>query len=135
MEKVVMRTSHTATGFCCDCELLPGWVVAGPKNWDRFKDYVQESIDFFLECAREDGDEYPAVFDGEYEVEYKMDACALLAYYQGFITFSGLEKFTGINQKQLAHYAAGRSFPRKKQEERIIAGLHSLGHRLLTVSF
>lgn len=119
MEKVIMQTSYTATGFCCICEQLPGWLVTGSKNFGKFKDYVQESIDLYIQVAKEDGGEYHSVFDGEYEVVYDMDACALLGYYQKIISFAGLQSLSGINQRQLAHYVAGRSKPRPKQAEKI----------------
>lgn len=134
MEKVVMKTSHTDSGFCCMCDLLPGWTVSGSKDFRKFKAYVQESIDFYLDCARKDGDEYPAVFDGEYEVVYLFDTCGLLNYYQGILSFSGLQAITGINQKQLAHYAAGRSKPRPQQVKKIEEGIHAFANELRTVS-
>lgn len=80
MEKVVMETARTESGYCCACDLLPGWVVAYSGDFDGFKKYVQESIDFYLEGAREDGTPYPAVFDGEYEVEYHFDIRSLLEF-------------------------------------------------------
>lgn len=134
MEKVIMKTSHTPDGYCCMCDLLPGWTVSGSKDFGRFKAYVQESIDFYLDCARKDGDPYPAVFDGPYEVAYQFDTCALLNYYQGILTFSGLQAITGINQKQLAHYAAGRSRPRLQQVKKIEEGLHAFAKELQTVT-
>lgn len=87
MEQVIMKTSHTETGYCCTCDLLPGWTVSGSKDFKRFKVYVQESIDFYLDCAKKDGDKYPAVFDGKYEIIYLFDTCALLNYYQGILSF------------------------------------------------
>ena len=129
-----MKTSHTGSGFCCSCDLLPGWTVSGSKDFKKFKAYVQESIDFYLDCARKDGDEYPTVFDKAYEVIYQFDTCALLNYYQGILSFSGLQAITGINQKQLAHYAAGRSKPRPQQVKKIEDGLHALANELRTVS-
>lgn len=129
-----MKTSHTDSGFCCMCDLLPGWTVSGSKDFRKFKAYVQESIDFYLDCARKDGDEYPAVFDGEYEVVYLFDTCGLLNYYQGILSFSGLQAITGINQKQLAHYAAGRSKPRPQQVKKIEEGIHAFANELRTVS-
>lgn len=129
-----MKTSHTDSGFCCMCDLLPGWTVSGSKDFKKFKAYVQESIDFYLDCARKDGDEYPAVFDGEYEVVYLFDTCGLLNYYQGILSFSGLQAITGINQKQLAHYAAGRSKPRPQQVKKIEEGIHTFANELRTVS-
>lgn len=83
MEKVIMNVARTDTGYCCDCDLLPGWVVAHGGDFDEFKKYVQESIDFYIDCARKDGDAYPAVFDGQYEVVYKFDVASLLEYYRG----------------------------------------------------
>ena len=116
------------------CDLLPGWTVSGSKDFGRFKAYVQESIDFYLDCARKDGDSYPPVFDDPYEVVYQFDTCALLNYYQGILTFSGLQAITGINQKQLAHYAAGRSRPRPQQVKKIEDGLHAFAKELQTVT-
>lgn len=104
------------------CDLLPGWTVSGSKDFKRFDAYVKESIDFYIDCARKDGDPYPAVFDGEYEIVYQFDTCALLNYYQGILSFSGLQALTGINQKQLAHYAAGRSKPRAQQVKKSKTG-------------
>ncbi len=134
MRKVIMNVSRTDTGYGCNCDLLPGWVVAGDENFDEFKKYVQESIDFYLECAREDGTPYPSVFDEEYEIIYKFDVAALLEYYRGIFSFSALQTITGINQKQLCHYASGLSKPRPRQAEKIASGLHKLAQDLLTVT-
>ena len=134
MEKVIMNVARTDTGYCCDCELLPGWGVAHGGDFDEFKKCVQESIDFYIDCARKDGDAYPAVFDGQYEVVYKFDVASLLEYYRGIFSFSALQTITGINQKQLCHYASGISKPRPKQAEKIASGLHRLAKDLLTVT-
>ena len=63
MEKVIISTSKTENGFSASCELLPGWVVAFTGNFSGFAKYVQESVDFYIECAKEDKREYPKVFD------------------------------------------------------------------------
>lgn len=73
MKKVIINTVRTEDGYCCTCSLLPGWVVARSGDFDEFKQYVTESVDFFIECAKEDGVEYPAVFDGEYYIVYTFD--------------------------------------------------------------
>lgn len=134
MKQVVMKTGYSDTGYCCMCDLLPGWTASGGKDFKKFKAYVLESISFYLECARKDGDEYPAIFDEKYEVVYQFDVCALLNYYQKVLSFAGLQVVTGINQKQLAHYAAGRSKPRPQQIKKIENGLHALADELRTVS-
>ena len=134
MEKVVMNTARTEKGYSCACELLPGWVVAYTGDFDGFRDYVKESVDFYIEGAKEDGTPYPAVFDGEYEIVYKFDVQSLLEYYRGIFSFSALQTITGINQKQLAHYASGISKPRQAQADKIAKGLHKLAEELLLIT-
>lgn len=73
MEKVVMHTGYSSTGFGCVCDLLPGWTVSGGKDFGKFDAYVRESIEFYLDCCRADGTPYPAVFDGSYELTYVLD--------------------------------------------------------------
>ena len=55
--------------------------------------------------------------------------------YEGIFTKSGLEKLTGINQKQLWHYANGISRPRQAQKQKIENALHRLGSELMSLSF
>ncbi|WP_455996906.1 hypothetical protein [Phocaeicola barnesiae] len=134
MDKVVIETARTENGYSGACELLPGWIVASSGNFENFKKEVVDSIRFYVDCAKKDGEEYPAVFDGEYELVYKFDVQSLLLYYQGIFSFSALQTITGINQKQLAHYAAGRSKPRPQQAEKIAKGLHDLAKDLMSVT-
>ena len=48
--------------------------------------------------------------------------------------FYSLETITGINQKQLAHYASGISKPRPKQAQKIAQGLHRLAKEMMVVT-
>ena len=134
MEKLIMDTGITETGYCCSCSLLPGWVVSGNGDFQQFKKEVRESIDFYVSCAREDGDSYPHILDTDYEIVYKFDVRSLLEYYRGIFSFSALQTITGINQKQLAHYASGISKPRPRQSRKIADGLHHLAKELMTVT-
>ncbi len=134
MEKVIINTARTENGYSCNCSLIPGWIVACSGSFEDFKKEVVESIEFYIECAKADGDKYPTVFDGEYDLIYKFDVQSLLEYYRGIFSFSALQTITGINQKQLAHYASGLAKPRKPQEEKIANGLNKLGKELLQVT-
>lgn len=125
-----MKTTHTATGYGCTCDLLPGWTTSHGHDFRKFDQYVRDSIAFYVDCARMDGEEYPKVLDSEYEIEYQFDVPAMLHYYQGILSFSGLQRITGVNQKQLAHYAAGRSRPMKRQAMKIIDGIHAFANEL-----
>lgn len=121
-----MKTTKTEEGYSCACDLLPGWVVAYTGSMEGFKKYVQESVDFWLEGRKEKGEPYPKIFDGEYEIVYDFDIATLLDYFRGIFSFSALQTITGINQKQLCHYASGISKPRPRQTEKIKAGLRQL---------
>lgn len=134
MERIIMNVARTENGYSCTCDLLPGWIVAKSGDFEDFKKYVNESVDFYLECAKEDNVEYPAVFDGEYEIVYKFDVQSLLEYFRGIFSFSALQTITGINQKQLCHYASGVSKPRKEQAKKIADGLHRLAKELESVT-
>ena len=72
--------------------------------------------------------------DGEYEIEYVIDALSLMNYYvkAGIFTLAALEKITGINQKQLWAYTNGTR-PRKAQSEKIISGFFRLSKDLDSV--
>ena len=77
-------------------------------------------------------DQWPAQLKkGDYKVEYKLDAPSFLSYYKGFLSLAGLERITGINQKQLSNYLNKRSTPRPKQVERINEGVHKFAEELL----
>lgn len=134
MEKVVIKTSRVDDCYSGACEILPGWVVACTGSFEDFQKEVKDSIRFYVDCARKDKEEYPAIFDNDFELVYKFDVQSLLLYYQGIFSFSALQAITGINQKQLAHYAAGRSKPRAQQAEKIANGLHKLAKDLMTVT-
>ena len=134
MSILILNTSKTPEGYSASCDLLPGWVVAFTGNFDEFKEYVLESIDFFVECAKNDGEEYPAIFDEEYQISYKFDIQSLLCHYQNIFSFAALQHITGVNQRQLWHYAAGRSKPRRSQAEKIVASLNKLGKELTTLT-
>lgn len=134
MKRVDIRVAKTDNGYCADCELLPGWVVAVSGDFQELEKEVKESIGFYVDCAKEDKEEYPTIFDSKFELKYVFDVESLLCYYSKIFTRASLEHITGINQKQLSHYACGRSKPRKDTAEKIINALHALGRELVAVS-
>lgn len=133
MSALILTTALTPSGYCCTCDALPGWMVAHEGDFEAFKAYVEESLDFYIEGLEADGEPIPAELQGERRVEYRFDMQSLLEHLRPLFTFSALERLTGIHQKQLAHYAAGRSTPRPAQAEKFNAALHALGERLTAV--
>jgi predicted RNase H-like HicB family nuclease len=75
----------------------------------------------------------PKILTGNYGVAYHMDVPSVLNYYKGIFTLSALERLTGINQKQLQHYATGLKNPRQAQSHKIEEAFHRLGSELLAI--
>lgn len=102
-----------------------------------FGDTAKEAMQDFYECYEEakninaaEGKETPEL---EFEIEY--DVSSFLNYYSGILSKSGLEKITGISQKQLWHYSSGTKRPKPKTKEKIQAGLHRFAKDLSQVTF
>ena len=134
MKKVLVSVSKTDNGFSASCDLLPGWVVAFTGNFDEFVAYVKESIDFYVACAKEDGEEYPAIFDEDYSFIFRMNTQSLLLYYNKILSRAAIARLTGVNEKQLGHYLCGISKPREKQSEKIRKGIHKFAEELYNIT-
>ena len=79
-------------------------------------------------------DRWPEQLKGEYELEWKLDVQSFLDYYSAFISLAGMERITGVNQKQLSNYVHHRAKPRRQQVDRIRDGLHKFAHELLSLT-
>lgn len=132
--EVIVRVGKTDNNYAAYVEGLDGFVCAA-DTFDELKKEVADGIEFHLEGLRDDGDDIPDAFNGEYILVFKWNIEGLLDYYRGVFTLAALERITGINQTQLGHYAAGRSKPRKQQVQKIEKALHHLGQELSTISF
>ena len=108
-------------------------VVATGSTIAEIKANLLDAIDVFIESCKEVGCEIPKILQGDYQIEFAMDVQSLLNLYQTIFTKAGLERLTGINQKQLWHYANGHSVPRRAQVLKIENALHRLGAELLSV--
>ena len=126
-------------------------IEKGPDNhYSAYMDYyeldfglsgfgktVKEAIKDFYECYEEakiiEAREDKAVPELEFELQY--DVCSFLDYYGGILSKSGLEKVTGINQKQLWHYSSGKRHPKPATAKKIQERLHSFAEDLRQVQF
>ena len=134
MKKVKVNVAKTPEGYCANLDIIDGFIVAVTGTVVDLKREVIESIEFYVDCAKKDNEKYPSVFDAEYELEYKFTVESLLYFYKKIIGFSALEQLTGINQRQLNHYASGVSKPLPKQAKKIEMAFHRLGQDLMAVS-
>ena len=130
IEAIIERAADgTFTVYCKD-EIFSG---AG-DTMDAAKADMAQQMAFYKETARKEGFKYPDWMDGEYTVNYTVDMPSLMAYFigNGIFTLAGLEKVTGISQKQLWAYLHGTK-PRKAQQDRIASGLRTLSKDLSAI--
>lgn len=66
---------------------------------------------------------------------FRYDIPSFLQEYACTFTLSGLEKVTGVNQKQLGHYISGFRHPSRKTAKKIESGIRRLGQELAGVKF
>ena len=124
MEKIIVQISWLDNyGACSD--KVPGLAVTH-KTLEGVKKAYTESLGWHLEAMRADGDEMPEVLQGEYELEFELNTQALLHYFEGILTRSALARVTGINERQLGHYATGHRNPRPAQRLKIIEGIRRI---------
>lgn len=93
---------------------------------------LKEQIKLYIDVMKEDGKNYPSYLEGDYEIKYKFDLPDLLDYIKDIIGYSGLEKLTGIDKKQLWTYSNGTK-PHKTQIDKIRSGLNRLGRELVSI--
>ena len=108
-------------------------IAATGNTIDEIQQHLMEAVNDYVDTCRQLQCDIPEQLKGDYKIVFSMDVKSLLTIYSGIFTKSGLERLTGINQKQLWHYANGISTPRRAQAERIESALHRLGIELLSV--
>lgn len=128
--KVIIE--HAGNNFSAYVADVDGISVTG-CSVDEIKTSMCEAIDDYITVCKELNLDLPEEFNGEYELTFELDVCSLLKIYEGIFSKAGLEKLTGINQKQLWHYASGKSKPRQAQRLKIEQGLHRLGNELISL--
>lgn len=112
---------------------IDGIITTG-NTIDEIKKNMVEAIELYVETCKELELECPEELEGDYQLNFKMDVKSLLEFYSGIFTKAGLERITGINQKQLWHYASGNRNPRPEQKIKIETALHKLGEDLLSIN-
>ena len=129
MERIIVDISWQENYGASSEEVLG--CVALHDTLEGVKAAYRSALDFHVEGLAEE--EIPQVLKGDYELVFKLDVHSLLNHYKGMITFSALSKATGINEKQLVHYAQGHRKARPKQRERIIKGIRRMGREFIAV--
>lgn len=133
----MVHVGWTDHNYCCGYSGadINGVVVQTAKTLEDLKKGFEEGLKFHIESCLEDGDNLADyIVKGDYELEYYLELPALLRDAERFTTLSALSHVSGINKKQLSHYANGEKKARPDKREKIIAGLHEIGRQALAYS-
>lgn len=135
MKSIKVKIYWADRNYCCGwSEDSIGSIVCTHKTLEGVKQAFVESLDFHMEGMVADGDVIPEWYvNKEFSIDYELEVSALLRSMEAYTTMAAISRATGINQKQLSHYASSLKSPRIQQRERIIAGLHRIGEAFLAV--
>ena len=131
MEKIIMIIEKSKDFFDAYSDNCDGIYAAG-DSIEAVKADTYEAIEGIKRNLSEE--RWPEQIKGEYEIEWKLDVPSFLEYYGSIMSLAGMEKMTGINQKQLSNYLNHRAVPRRKQADRIITGMHRFARELLSIT-
>lgn len=131
MEKLIIVIERSSDHFGAYSENCEGIYAAG-NSLDAVKTDTFEAIRILKENLPET--QWPVILKGDFEVEWKIDVPSFLEYYSKYMSLAGMEKMTGVNQKQLSNYMNHRSVPRPRQTKRIRDGIHRFAEELLSIT-
>jgi predicted RNase H-like HicB family nuclease len=137
MEKIEVLISWSGDNYCADAvsDNINGAVLASDATLEGVKKEFQSALQFHVEGAVADGDKLPEwLVSGNYEMDYVLDTSALLHSLDGILTRSAIARVSGINERQIGHYASGHRTPRPQQREKIINGIRTISRELASVA-
>lgn len=133
MKKLQVIVEYAGDNLSAYINDLP--IVAVGKNQNEIKRDISDAIQVYKESCAGLGVEPSALVTDEFELSFVIDATTFINYYSSIFTKAALSRITGINKRQLWHYAAGLHKPRKRQLERIQRGVQSLTEELNSICF
>ena len=137
MEKIKVFVGWSEKNYSAatnDYDRLNGIVIATGVTFEKLQKEFQSALQFHIEGCLEDGDKLPEwLSSGQYELDYILETSALIHSLDGILTRSAIARATGINERQIGHYASGHRTPRPQQRERIVNGIHTISRELASV--
>lgn len=123
-------SDHTYSIYSYGADDLPygvigtGNTIADAK--DDFMKAYQETRESFVDMGK--------AFE-EVEFAFRYDIPSFLEEFAYAFTLAGLERITGINQKQLGHYISGYRKPSPKTVRKMEEGIHRFSEQLGKIHF
>ncbi len=132
MKTVEVIVEHTGNNLSAYIEGVP--VITTGNDVKEIEKNMQDAVKLYLESCKEMNIVPVEMLQGEFSLKFKIDAATFINYYSSIFTKAALSRITGINERQLWHYAAGVHKPRKQQLEKIQTGINALTKELAAIS-
>lgn len=132
MKTVEVIVEHAGKNLSAYIEGAP--IITVGNDIKEIEKNMKEAVDLYLESCEDLNVDRVEILEGEFELKFKIDAATFINYYSSVFTKAALSRITGINERQLWHYAAGVHKPRKKQLEKIQKGIQSLTKELSAIN-
>ena len=129
MKKVVVIVEYSEKNLSAYINDAP--IITVGTDLNDIENNIKEAIELYLE----DNNNPCEVLSGEFELEFKIDVATFINFYSNIFTKAALSRITGINERQLWHYAAGVHKPRRTQIEKIQRGIKHLSKELSSITF
>ena len=125
-----VKTGELPYSMVMDEPAVPFGLNGTGRTVEEAKKDFLEAYAEICEIMESQGEKYEGL-----EFEYLYDIPSFLEYYAYALSLAGLERITGINQRQLSHYINGTAVPRRKTIDKFQRSLHSFANDLCAVNF
>ncbi len=132
MKTVEVIVEHAGNNLSAYIEGAP--VITVGNDVKEIEKNMKEAVELYLESCNEMNIAPVEILQGEFTLKFKIDAATFINYYSSIFTKAALSRITGINERQLWHYAAGVHKPRKQQLEKIQKGINALTEELAAIN-
>ena len=132
MKTVEVIVEHAGNNLSAYIEGAP--VITVGNDVKEIEKNMKEAVELYLESCKEMNIAPVEILQGEFTLKFKIDAATFINYYSSIFTKAALSWITGINERQLWHYAAGVHKPRKQQLEKIQKGINALTEELAAIN-
>ncbi len=132
MKKVkvfIEKSEYGYSAYMKENSLDYGLIGEGKNVREAVSDFLSAYSDM-KELYEEQGREFE-----ESEFEFFYDVASFLQDFAYAFSLAGLERITGINQKQLGHYLNGNSRPSKKTVAKIQESIRTFSENLSSIRF
>lgn len=133
MGKIIINVSWEGQNYAAAPQNEDIACVCTAPTLQKLKEEMLAALKEHIEWMKEDNDEIPQEFEGEWDIEWDMSGPALLHSVEGIITKAAISKATGINKAQLTHYASGFRNPRPAMTKKIKEGIGKIGQNLISL--